>query len=66
MLFSTVDSFTPLDRIPVEGRQEFVVKLQTKTDEIQVFRDLMLRHHFPNILKHCGTFIFKGKLSTLL
>jgi len=66
MLFSNVDSFTPLDRIPVEGRQEFVVKLKTKTDDTQVFRDLMLHHRFPNILKYSVTFIFKGNLSTLL
>jgi hypothetical protein len=66
MLFSTVDSFTPLDRRPVEGRQEFVVKLKTKTEKIQVFRDLMLCHCVPKILKYCGTFIFKGKMSSLL
>jgi hypothetical protein len=66
MLFSTVDSFTPLDRIPVEGRQEYVVKQITKTDGIKVFRNLMLCHHFSNILKYCGTVFFKGKLSTLL
>jgi hypothetical protein len=30
MLFSKVDSLTPLDKIPVEGRQEFLVKLKIK------------------------------------
>jgi hypothetical protein len=37
MLFSKVDSFTPLDRTPVEIRQEFVVKLKIKTDENTAF-----------------------------